>query len=97
MSRYDYPVPGRVSPKFETKNIFGPQLKKLRLARGVAATDVIAQLGVLGWEVGHSTFSTLEAGDRILADTELALILQVLKANLSDLRLPKKRKQNRFS
>ncbi len=97
MPSYDYRVPGRVSPKSETKNIFGPQLKKLRAAKGVAATEVIAQLGVLGWEVGHSTFSTLEAGDRILADTELALILQVLKANLSDLRLPKRRKSHRLS
>ncbi len=90
-------VPGRVSPKSPTKNIFGPQLKKLRTAKGVAATEVIAQLGVLGWEVGHSTFSTLEAGDRILADTELALILQVLKANLTDLRLPRRRRNHRFS
>ncbi len=56
------------------------------------ATAMIAKLGVLGWEVGHSTFSTLEAGHRILADTELALILQVLKANLSDLRIPRRRK-----
>lgn len=85
-------MPGRVSPQSKTKNIFGPQLKKLRNAKGVSATDVIAKLGVLGWEVGHSTFSTLEAGDRILADTELALILQVLKANLGDLRLPRRRK-----
>lgn len=54
----------------------------------MAATEVIAQLGVLGWEVGHSTYSSLEAGDRIIADIELALILRVLKADLKDLRLP---------
>jgi transcriptional regulator with XRE-family HTH domain len=88
-------VPGRVSPNFETKNIFGPQLKKLRLASGVTATDMIARLGVLGWEIGHSTFSTLESGNRILADTELFLILQVLKADLSVLRLPRRRKKIR--
>jgi transcriptional regulator with XRE-family HTH domain len=82
-------VPGRVSPKSETKNIFGPQLKKLRISQGVTATKVIAQLGVLGWDVGHSTFSSLEAGDRILADTELVLVLRVLHADLSDLRLPR--------
>jgi len=83
-------VPGRVSPKTETKNIFGPQLKKLRLAKKMTATEVIAQLGVLGWDVGHSTYSSLEAGDRIIADTELALILKVLKAGLGELRLPRK-------
>jgi hypothetical protein len=86
-------VPGRVSPKFETKNIFGPQLKKLRTTKGITATDAIAQLNVLGWDVGHSTFSTLEAGGRILADTELMLILQVLRCNLADLRLPRRRKR----
>ncbi|OJV09489.1 MAG: hypothetical protein BGO12_16880 [Verrucomicrobia bacterium 61-8] len=83
-------MPGRVSPKTETKNIFGPQLKKLRLAKKMTATEVIAQLGVLGWDVGHSTYSSLEAGDRIIADTELALILKVLKAGLGELRLPRK-------
>jgi transcriptional regulator with XRE-family HTH domain len=69
--------------------VFGAQLKKLRLARGITATKVIAQLGILGWEVGHSTYSNLEAGHRLLADTELMLILRVLKADLSDLRVPK--------
>jgi len=69
--------------------VFGSQLKKLRLARGITATKVIAQLGILGWEVGHSTYSNLEAGHRLLADTELILILRVLKADLSDLREPK--------
>ncbi|MBN8711191.1 MAG: helix-turn-helix transcriptional regulator [Verrucomicrobia bacterium] len=83
-------MPGRVSPKTETKNIFGPQLKKLRLAKKMTATEVIAQLGVLGWDVGHSTYSSLEAGDRIIAATELALILKVLKAGLGELRLPRK-------
>ena len=81
-------MPGRVSPKSKTKNIFGPQLKKLQQAKPMAATEVIAQLGVLGWEVGHSTYSSLEAGNRIIADIELALILRVLKADLKDLRLP---------
>ncbi|HVE16326.1 MAG TPA: helix-turn-helix transcriptional regulator [Chthoniobacterales bacterium] len=85
-------MPGRVSPISESKNIFGPQLKKLRLARKITATKVIAQLGVLGWEVGHSTFSSLEAGNRILADTELALVLRVLKADLTDLRLPRQQR-----
>ena len=55
----------------------------------MTATKVIAKLGVLGWDVGHSTFSSLEAGDRILADTELVLVLRVLHADLSDLRLPR--------
>ena len=82
-------VPGRVSPKSKTKNIFGPQLKKLRLIKRMTATEVIAQLGVLGWDVGHSTYSSLESGQRIIADTELALILNVLKVGLGDLRLPR--------
>lgn len=86
---YELVVPGRVSPKSKTKNIFGPQLKELRVSKGLTATEVIAQLGVLGWEVGHSTYSSLEAGDRIIADTELALILKVLKVGLEALRLPR--------
>jgi transcriptional regulator with XRE-family HTH domain len=79
-------VPGRISPGGKAKNVFGPQLKKMRQVRGLAATEVVAQLNVLGWDVAASSYSQFEAGDRILSDLELLLILKVLKADFRDLK-----------
>jgi len=87
-SAYILPVPGRISPSGKAKNVFGPQLKKMRLERNLSATEVIAQLNVLGWDVANSSYSQLEAGDRILGDLELLLILKVLKADFRDLKPP---------
>jgi transcriptional regulator with XRE-family HTH domain len=65
--------------------VFGGKLREIRVSRGMKATAVIARLGVLGWPVSSSTYSQIEGGRRILADTELMLILRVLNAGLSDL------------
>lgn len=77
-------VPGRSSPAGK-KNYFGPRLKTLRKARKSRAVDVIARLGTLGWDVTAQTYSEIESGKRMLADTELMLILRVLGASLRDL------------
>ncbi|MBE2203944.1 MAG: helix-turn-helix domain-containing protein [Chthoniobacterales bacterium] len=82
-------MPGRISPFGKRRNAFGAALRRMRVARGLSATDVIAQLGVLGWEVAASSYSQLESGQRILADIELLLILKVLGAELKDLDVPK--------
>jgi len=75
----------RISPGGERKNIFGPRLKSVRLSKGISATEMVARLGVLGWEVANSSLSQIESGSRILGDRELLLILKVLGLKLSDL------------
>ena len=65
--------------------MLGPKLKKLRLARGLMAVSVCAALQRRGWDISQSVFSHLESGNRLLTDTELLLILKVLKSRLSDL------------
>lgn len=75
----------RISPGGKAKNIFGPRLRKVRIAKGLSSTEMIARLGVLGWEVANSSLSQVEAGTRILADNELQLILKVLGMKWSDL------------
>jgi transcriptional regulator with XRE-family HTH domain len=82
---YKHVVPGRNSPKSKKLNLFGPKLKALRIAKGLTAVQVIARLGARGWDIGASTYSALESGDRIIADTELMLICKVLGVTLSDL------------
>ncbi|HRJ71040.1 MAG TPA: helix-turn-helix domain-containing protein, partial [Terrimicrobiaceae bacterium] len=59
--------------------------KSVRLSKGISATEMVARLGVLGWEVANSSLSQIESGSRILGDRELLLILKVLGLKLSDL------------
>lgn len=73
---------GRPSSK---KNTFGPKLKVLRLAAGLTLRDVVAKLGVRGWEISETNLGHIEAQRRTLTDIELLALLKVLKARLSDL------------
>jgi len=41
-----------------------------------------------GWDVAHSSFSQIEAGTRILGDIELLMILEVMGADIADLKRP---------
>lgn len=79
---------GRISPGGRRKNVFGVQLRAIRKERGLTAVEVVARLGVLGWDVAPSSYSQIESGQRILGDYELLLILRVLDANIGDLKIP---------
>ena len=57
----------------------------MRLEKKMSATEMVAKLGVLGWEVANSSLSQIESGARILGDVELTLMLKVLGKRLSDL------------
>lgn len=47
--------------------------------------DMAAKLEASGWEVSEGTWGHVEAGRRILSDTELMLALRVLRLKLADL------------
>lgn len=79
---------GRISPDGRRKNVFGPQLRALRLQKRLSAVEVVARLGVLGWDVARSSYSQIESGQRILGDIELLLILRVLDTDFTALKLP---------
>lgn len=78
-------MPGRISPEKPTRNTFGPKLKEIRLSKGVTATFIIRKLQREGWSVSNYTYTQIEAGRRILGDTELLMILSVLGLRLRDL------------
>jgi len=81
-------VPGRISPEGEKKNVFGPQLRKLREDRGLQAKEVVSLLQMRGWDVAASSYSQIESGTRVLGDIELLMILDVLEADWNDLKRP---------
>lgn len=78
-------MPGRISPERSTRNTFGPKLKEIRLSKGITATFIIGKLQRQGWSVSNYTYTQIEAGKRILGDTELVMILAVLGLRLRDL------------
>jgi transcriptional regulator with XRE-family HTH domain len=79
-------VAGRKSARHgKQKNTFGKKLKELRLGRGISLRDMAAKLEAAGWEVSEGTWGHVEAGRRILSDTELMLALRVLRLKLADL------------
>lgn len=57
----------------------------LRLAMGLTLGDVVAKLGVRGWEISETNLGHIEAQRRTITDTELLALLRALKASLSDL------------
>ena len=81
-------MPGRISPSGKMKNIFGGQLRVMREAKGLTAVELVARLGVMGWDVSPSSISQIESGQRVLGDVELLMILQLLGASLQDLKIP---------
>ncbi len=86
-SVYEKAMPGRLSggQTTEKRNHFGAILRRRRIARGVRPKDMIARLGVLGWEIDNVTFSHIENGRRIISDLELLILCQALKVSLAEL------------
>lgn len=79
-------MPPRISPNTAAKkNIFGLKLKKIRLGKKIAATDLCIRLQRKGWDVSPAVYCHIESGRRLLTDVELVLILRVLNVRLSDL------------
>lgn len=78
-------MPGRKSAPHKKKNTFGAKLRELRLSEGVSLRDMAARLEATGWEVSEDVWHRVEAGKRLLSDTELVLALRVLRKKLRDL------------
>lgn len=58
------------------RNIVGPQLRRLRLERGLSQTAFAAQCQRIGWDIGRDTIKHIEEGVRWVADMELVLLAQ---------------------
>ncbi len=81
-------VAGRIGParkNTEKLNVLGPKLKKLRQTRGLSAAELVRRLQRAGWDVSPQVYCHLEAGNRLLTDREILLILKVLESNLTAL------------
>ena len=75
-----------------TRNIIGPQVRKLRLVAGLGQDDLAGRCSRLGFDVSRSTISHIETGVRGVTDLEMVLLAKALRINLDSLvpaRLPR--------
>lgn len=71
--------------KDSPKNVFGKDIRRIRLAKKMTVKAVLAKLEIAGWSLAPSAWTLIEGAKRSLTDIELVAILKVLKAKFSDL------------
>jgi len=67
------------------KNIIGPQVRALRLARKLTQGDLAARCGTLGWDATENTVTKIETQLRCVTDREVVLIARALRTKLRNL------------
>lgn len=70
---------------YGTVNKVGKNIEALRKAAKITQKDFIAQMQVLGCDINPSSYSKLEGQLRIVTDTELKIIAQILKVPIDAL------------
>ncbi|MBR1690505.1 MAG: helix-turn-helix transcriptional regulator [Oscillibacter sp.] len=75
----------KLNPYGEGCNLAGPQVRTLRMERGLSQEQLAAKLQLLGYSIGQKAVSRMETGDRVVTDYELVLLAQALE--VSPLRL----------
>jgi len=81
-------VPTRITlDKLEAgkRNVLGPALKSIRLAKKLTQSSVLVQLQRGGLDISKQVLIYIERGSRTLSDVELFAMLKVLGATPSDL------------
>jgi transcriptional regulator with XRE-family HTH domain len=61
------------------QNIVGPQVRKLRVARGWSQEELAGQLQQAGWQIMRGTLAKIEAQVRCVSDAELIALSRALR------------------
>jgi transcriptional regulator with XRE-family HTH domain len=77
----------KAKPKrpFKRRNIVGDALRAAREGKGLSQSDLAAKLQLRGWDVGRTTWTKIELGERTLSDCELFTVADVLGISLDGL------------
>lgn len=67
------------------RNIVGDALRAAREKKGLSQAQTAAKLQLLGWDVGRTTWTKIELGERAVTDCELIAAARVLDVNLDAL------------
>ena len=70
------------------RNVVGPQVRRLRYARGWSQSELAVKLQLAGWDISRSGVAKIEAQLVWVGDFELFYLMKVFQVTLADL-LPK--------
>jgi len=77
------------APKLEqmatTRNIVGPQIRKLRDQQGLTQEELAARCDINGFDLSRSTLAKIEAQLRCVTDSELLAIADSLRVPMNAL------------
>lgn len=67
------------------RNAVGSVLRAAREAKGLSQADLAARLQLFGWDIGRTTWTKIELGERTVSDCELIAVAEVLGISLDAL------------
>ena len=74
---------GRTKPsKKPIRNVVSAEIRRHRLMRNISQEELAAQLQRYGWDVGRTTITKIELGERCVTDFELIAIADVLQVGV---------------
>lgn len=62
-----------------SKNIVGPQVRRLRSDAGLSQADLAARCQRSGWDIDRFTIARIEGGTRWVGDVEVLELARALK------------------
>jgi len=67
------------------KNIIGAKVLKYRTENNIKQKDFLAQLQILGLDIGATSLSRLEWQERLVQDFEIAILPKAMKTDPNEL------------
>lgn len=67
------------------RNMIGPELRRVRNARGLSQPKFAEVLQRKGWDISRDTLAKIESQTRWVSDFEVAFLAEVLKVPLAQL------------
>lgn len=71
--------------KSQIRNAVGSALRAAREAKGLSQAQLATSLQLFGWDIGRTTWTKIELGERTLSDCELIAVAEVLGISLDAL------------
>lgn len=74
-----------VGQRKRSRNMVGPQVRRLRSAVGLTQDDLAARCSIAGFDIGRASVSHIETGLRGVSDLEMVLLAKALRVPIADL------------
>lgn len=69
----------------KSKNVIGPQVRRLRDKAGLSQSELAAACQRIGWDVSRDTIAKIESGARWVGDFEVIYLAKVFKSSPNEL------------